>query len=97
MDVVQSIPHIYATLDKKQAKHQASINEMDDKLCDQVIFILIDPGSNYSYISPNLVNKFGLSMELHVESWLVQLATSMKKRVHQWVKACAVDLNGMPT
>ena len=48
---------------------------MDDKLSDQVISILIDPRSNHSYVSPDLVDKCGLSKELHVESWLVQLAT----------------------
>ena len=34
---------------------------------------------------------------MHAESWLVQLATGTKKRVHNWVRACAVELNGMPT
>ena len=41
---------------------------MDRKLCDQFISILIDPGSNYSYVSPKLVDKYGLSKELYVES-----------------------------
>jgi len=52
---------------------------MDGKLFDQVISILINPGSNYSYVSPNLVDKCGSSKELHVDSCLVQLATSTKK------------------
>jgi len=52
---------------------------MEGKLCDQVISVLIDPQSNYSYVSPNLVDKCGLSKELHVESWLVQLAICMRK------------------
>ena len=46
---------------------------MDSNLCDQVIYILIDPGSNYSYVSHKLVNKCGLSKEMHAESWLVKL------------------------
>jgi len=70
---------------------------MDNKLCDQVISIFIDPRSNYSYVSPDLVDKCGLSKELHAKSWLVQLATSTKKRVHHWLRYCAYDLNGMPT
>jgi len=52
---------------------------MDSNLCDQVISILIDPGYNYSYVSLDLVDKCGLSKELHVESWLVQLDTCTKK------------------
>jgi len=70
-DVGQSISCIYATLDNRQADHQASIIEMDGKLCDQVVSILIDHESNYSYVSANLVDKCGLNKEVHAESWLV--------------------------
>ena len=44
-----------------------------------------------------MVDKFGLRKEVHVEFWLVHLATGTKKRVHHWVKACAFELNSMPT
>jgi len=67
-DIGQSIPHLYAALDNKQAEHQPSIIEMDDNLCDQAISILIDPRSNYNYVSPNMVDKCGLSKEVYVES-----------------------------
>ena len=60
-DVGQIIPQIYATLDNRQTNHQKSIIKMDDKLCDQVISILIDPGSNYSYVNLNLPDKCGLN------------------------------------
>jgi len=43
------------------------------------------------------VDKCGFSKELHAESWLIQLATGTKKQVHDWVRAYAFDLNGMPT
>ncbi|MCY6488320.1 hypothetical protein, partial [Actinobacillus pleuropneumoniae] len=69
-DVVHKIPQIYAVVDNRQADHQASIIKMDSKICDQVISILIDPGSNYSYVSSDLVDKCGLSKELRAESWL---------------------------
>lgn len=52
---------------------------MDGKICDQVISILIEPGSNYSYVSPKLVDTCGLSKALHAESWLMQLAIGTKK------------------
>ena len=88
---------IYAALDNKHADHQESIIQMDGKLCDQVISIFIDPGSNYSYVSLDLVEKCGLSSELHAESWLVQLAIGIKKKVHHWVRSCGFKQNGMPT
>ena len=43
------------------------------------------------------MDKCSLRKKLHAESWLVQLATSTKKRVHHWVRFCAFELNGMPT
>jgi len=70
---------------------------MDGKLCDQSFSILIEPRSNYSYVNIGLVDKCGLNKEVHVESWLVQLDIGTKKQVHHWVRACAFDLNGMPT
>jgi len=84
-------------MDNKQVDHEASIIEMDSKICDQVVSILIDPGFSYSYVNPDLVDKCGLNNEVHANSWLVQLATGTKKRVHHWVRSCAFDLNGMST
>ena len=69
---------------------------MESKICDQFVSILIDLGSKYRYINPKLVDKCCLSNETHEKSCLVQLATSTKKRVHHWVRACAFELNGMP-
>eukprot|EP00253_Pinus_taeda_P026781 PITA_26781 len=70
---------------------------MEVKLCDQVVSILIDPGSNYIYISFDLVDKCCLNKEVNVESWLVQLATSTKKRVCHWIRYCEFELNVMST
>ena len=42
-----------------------NIIEMDGKLCDKFISILIYPRSNYNYVNPNLVDKCGLNKELH--------------------------------
>ena len=59
-DVGHNIPCIYADVDNMQEDHQASIIEMDGKLCDQVVSILIDLVSNYSYINLDLMDKCGL-------------------------------------
>ena len=67
-DVTQSIPQIYVVLDNRHTDHQGSIIKMDDKLCDQFFSILVDLGSNYSYVNPGLVDKCGLSKEVHTES-----------------------------
>jgi len=96
-DVAQSVPQFYAALDNRQADHQAFIIEMDGKLSDQIVSILIDPRSNYSYVNTDIVDKCVLKKEVNVETWLVQLAAGTKKRVHHRVKYYAFELNGMPT
>lgn len=77
-DVGHSIPWIYAAMDNKKTNHQASIIEMEEKLCDKVIPILIDIISNYSYVNLDLVDKCGFRKQVHAEScwcsWL-QLLT----------------------
>jgi len=76
--------------------YHASIIEMDDKLCDRVVSFFIDPGSNYSYVNLDMVDKCGLNKEVHAEYLLVQLDTSTNKRVYHCVGACTFELNGMP-
>jgi len=95
-DVGHSIPRIYADVYNKQEDHKESIIEIEGKLYGQVVSILIDPGSIYIYVNLDLVDNYGFRREVHVESWLVQLGISTKKRVHHWVRACAFELNCMP-
>lgn len=92
MDVGQNIPHIYAELDNRQIDHQTSIINMESNLYVQLVSILIDPRSNYSYISLDLVDKCCLNKEVHNDSWLVWLGTGTKKIFHHWVKYCAFKL-----
>ena len=58
---------------------------------------MVDDGYNCTYINIDLGEKGGLNKEVHAEYWLVQLATRVKKRVNHWVRACAFELNGIPT
>jgi hypothetical protein len=45
-----SIPHIHASLDNRQEDHQASVVEMEGMITNHIVSILIDPGSNLSYV-----------------------------------------------
>jgi hypothetical protein len=55
--VAGSVPQIYADLDNKQANHQASVVDMEGMITNHLVSILIDPGSNLSYIAPKAVDK----------------------------------------
>ena len=67
--------------------------EVEGKINQTPIAILIDPGASLSYISPNLVEKCKLPVEKFVSSWLVQLATGAKRKVTSFVKNCAVIMD----
>jgi hypothetical protein len=54
-DVARSVPQIYAALDNNQADHQASVVEIEGMIFNHLVSVLIDPGSNLSYIAPKVL------------------------------------------
>jgi hypothetical protein len=96
-DMCLNIPRIYAALENKQAKFQSHMIEVEGKINDQTIAILIDLGASHSYIDSNLVEKFHLQISKHGKSWLVHLATGAKIRINELVKDFPMDMNGLST
>ena len=47
----------------------------------------------WSYVSPKIMDVCKLGKVKHDKPWLVQLATSMKRKVSEIVKYCEVNLN----
>ena len=78
-DLARTMPRINAALENKKADYQTSMVEVEGKLNQIPISILIDPGASLSYISPDLVEKCKLSVENFAKPWLVQLAIGVKK------------------
>jgi hypothetical protein len=91
------MPQIYAALNNNQADHQASVVELEGMIANHPISILIDPGSNLSYVSPQTVNKCKLQPIRHVKPWLVQLATGTKIKVAEAIPSCQFIMGGFPT
>ena len=75
------MPRIYVTLDNNQADNQASMVEMEGMITNHLVSILIDPGSNLSYVAPQIFDKCKLQPIKHVKPWFVQLATGTKRKV----------------
>ena len=71
--------------------------EKEGKVSNTSISNLIDPLAFRSYVSPNIVDTCKLNKVKHEKPWLVQLATSTKRKVSELVKGCELDLNGFPT
>jgi hypothetical protein len=96
-NVARSMPKIYAAMDNKQADREASVVDMEGMITNHLVFILIDPGSNLSYIAPQAVDKCKLQPHKHAKPWLVQLSTGTKRKVAEVIPACQLTMGGFPT
>jgi hypothetical protein len=96
-DMGGNMPRIYAALDNKQAEYQSPMIEVEGKIDNQRITILIDYGASHSYINANIVERFHLQRSKQNKSWLVQLARGAKTKINELVKDCPIDMNGLIT
>jgi hypothetical protein len=96
-DMGRNVPRIYAALDNKQVEFQSHMIEVEGKINDQPIAILIDSGASHSYLDPKMVEIFHFPRSKLGKSWLVQLATRAKRKINEMVKECPMDMNGMST
>jgi hypothetical protein len=78
-DMGINIPSIYATLEDEKVKHQSHMIQVEGKIINQPIYILIDSGEIHSYIDPKVVDIFHLMKSKLETSWLVHLATKTKR------------------
>jgi hypothetical protein len=96
-DMGRNVPRMYASLDKKKAEYQSHMIEVEGMINNQTISIFIDSGASHSYIDPKMVESFHLPRSKHGKSWLVKLATGVKRKVNEMVKSCIMDMNGLNT
>ena len=75
--VARAIPRIYAAVE--------DLVEVEGKIPKQSVSILIEPGSTHSYITPKIVEICAFKKLKHRKSWLVQLATRIKRKVSEVV------------
>jgi hypothetical protein len=71
--------------------------EVEGKINDQPIVILIDLGAIHSYLDHNMVERFQLSRSNIGKSWLVMLATREKRKNNEMVKVFPMEMNGLCT
>jgi hypothetical protein len=79
--VGRSLHRISETIDGQQADHRSSVVEIEGKVNDTQICILIDPRATLIYITPDVVESNKLKKLKHEKSWLVQLATGTKRKM----------------
>jgi len=71
--------------------------EMEGMIANHIVSILIVPGSNLSYVSPKIVEKFKLPQVKHDKPWMVHIATRTKGKVIEVIATCQFIMNGMYT
>jgi hypothetical protein len=74
-DVGRSLHQIKAVVDGRQDEHQSFVVEIEGKINNTCISILIDPRATLSYITPSIVESNKPKKIRHRKSSLVQLAT----------------------
>jgi predicted aspartyl protease len=95
--IVEDMGRIYAALDDRQEEYQSNMIEVEGKIINQPITILIDSRASHFYIDPNIVDRLHLEKNKLGKTILVQLATGTKRRIHDMVKSCSISLNGVNT
>ena len=88
---------IYTTLENQKKVYQAVIVRVEGKITTHYISILIDLGYTRSYLTPKVSKNCGQRKKNHDKSWLVQLATSTKRKVSEVVREFPIEFNGFST
>jgi hypothetical protein len=69
--------------------------EVEGKIINQHVSILIDSKESHCYIDPEIVDRLHLEKSKLGKRSLVQLATGTKRRIHDMVRSCSMSLNDM--
>ena len=77
-NIARNIPRTSAVLEYFQDEHQSTMIEIEGMIAEQPIFVLIDPGENLSYVSPQMVEKCKLKSEKSAS--MVSSVTYWKKK-----------------
>ena len=88
---------INAALENRQVDHLNSMVEVQGMIQNQSVSMLIDRGAILSYISPNIVENWSLSLKEFEKYWLVQLATRTKRKVVNYVENCNLLMSQFET
>ena len=72
-DIAINVTRINVSLEDRQSDHQSTMLEVEGKILNTHVFILIDSRAGLSYIAPTTVEKCNLLKEKQKNAWLVQL------------------------
>ena len=74
------------TLEDQQEDHQSTMLEVEGKILNTHVSILIDSGDILSYIAPKVIEKCKCLKEKQKNAWLVQLEIGVKGKLQNWLR-----------
>ena len=82
----RNVTRIYAVLKNKKNEFQSHMIEVEGKINNQPIVILIDSRSSHIYLDPEIVERLHLPRSRLGKSWLVQLTKGDKEELMRWLR-----------
>ena len=79
-DIARNIPIVDVSLEYRQMDHQSTMLEVEGKVLNINVSILIDSWSSLSYIAPKVVEKCKLSKEKQKQKCMVGIAGNKGKK-----------------
>jgi hypothetical protein len=71
--------------------------EVESKIINHPIYILIYLGESHCYIDPKIVDRLHLEKSKLGKTSLVQLSIVTERIIHDMVRSCSISLNGVNT
>jgi hypothetical protein len=93
--IVEDMGRMYEYLNDRETEYQSNMIEVEGKIINQPVTILIDLGESHFHIDPKIVDRLHLDKNKLGKASLVQLATRTKRRIHDMVRSCSISINGM--
>ena len=94
---IEDMGRIYVALNYRQVEYRSNMINVEGKIINHHVSILIDSGASHFYIDPKIVDRLHLEKSKLGKASLVQLATGTKRRIHDMVRSCSISLNGVNT
>ena len=95
--MARETPKVYVEQDDHQVNRRSIVLEVEGKIVQKYLYILIDLGFIHSYVNPKVVEIFSLEKNKCYKSWLVQLDICTKMKMSGVVMECPMELNGILT
>jgi hypothetical protein len=96
-DVGRISHKINEKMDGRQADHQSTVMEVEGKVNNNLVSVLIDPGATLSYVTHGVVYSDKLKKIKHEKSWLVQVEIGTKIKVYDFISDCELSLGSQNT